>query len=161
MKNIGKTIKETRKNQLMSIQELSLISGISVSTLARYESNKTDISIINLINIANALNVSPKIFFEDYDDIDPITDPILKAIENVAQAEIHPVDDITDEPFYMFKYDKYGFEEGIPASQFKKMKNNIINYIKFELYKNFPEENKSLVEKNLSKLMNSTTTNND
>ena len=58
-------IKEVRRQKRISQLELSTISNLSQSFLASVENGKKQPSVLTLLRIAKALDVSPKIFFPD------------------------------------------------------------------------------------------------
>ena len=58
-------IKEIRVKKSMSQLELSVSSNLSQSFLASVESGKKQPSVMTLLRIASALNVSPKVFFPE------------------------------------------------------------------------------------------------
>jgi transcriptional regulator with XRE-family HTH domain len=61
---IGK-IREIRIKKSMSQLELSVNSNLSQSFLASVEKGKKQPSVLTLLRIASALNVSPKAFFPE------------------------------------------------------------------------------------------------
>jgi len=61
-------IKDIRLQQSMSQLELSVKSNLSQSFLASVENGKKQPSVLTLLRIANALNVSPKSFFPENED---------------------------------------------------------------------------------------------
>ena len=64
---IGK-IKEIRKKKSISQLELSLKTNMSQSFLASVEKGKKQPSVLTLLRIAIALEVSPKAFFPELDE---------------------------------------------------------------------------------------------
>ena len=58
-------IRETRIQKRISQLELSTISNLSQSFLASLEKGKKQPSVLTLLRIAKALDVSPKNFFPD------------------------------------------------------------------------------------------------
>jgi transcriptional regulator with XRE-family HTH domain len=58
-------IKEIRTKKSMSQLELSVSSNLSQSFLANVEKGKKQPSVLTLLRIASALNVSPKAFFPE------------------------------------------------------------------------------------------------
>jgi transcriptional regulator with XRE-family HTH domain len=62
---IGK-IKEIRVRKSVSQLELSVNSNLSQSFLASVEKGKKQPSVLTLLRIASALNVSPKVFFPEH-----------------------------------------------------------------------------------------------
>ena len=63
-----KKIKDIRLQKSMSQLELSLKSNLSQSFLASVEKGKKQPSVLTLLRIANALDVSPKNFFSEAQD---------------------------------------------------------------------------------------------
>ena len=62
---VGSRIKQLRIQNGLSQEKLALIAFVDRTYLASVESGKRNISIINLEKIANALNVSLAIFFQN------------------------------------------------------------------------------------------------
>ncbi len=60
---IGDKIKRLRQRNKISIKELSQKSGLSIPFLNQVEQGKTNLSVVNLKKIANALNVNTLYFF--------------------------------------------------------------------------------------------------
>jgi transcriptional regulator with XRE-family HTH domain len=58
-------IKSVRNQKAVSQLELSLRSGLSQSFIASVESGKKQPSALTIIKIANALDVSPRVFFPE------------------------------------------------------------------------------------------------
>ncbi|MDR2718066.1 MAG: helix-turn-helix domain-containing protein [Treponema sp.] len=63
---VGK-IREIRIKKSMSQLELSVNSNLSQSFLASVEKGKKQPSVLTLLRIASALNVSPKVFFPEHE----------------------------------------------------------------------------------------------
>lgn len=64
---VGKRIKELRiLKKEMSQEELALIIGCDRAYISRVESGKQNITIDNLNEICNALDISLKLFFEPF-----------------------------------------------------------------------------------------------
>lgn len=58
---IGKKLRQARKNKKISLERFSEIIGVNKSTLSRYENGMIDrLDIRKLKEIANALDVSPE-----------------------------------------------------------------------------------------------------
>lgn len=70
-------IKEVRKRNKMTIEELSVKSGVSQRAISGYEANENDITLGKLQNIADALNVS---IFElmDSDVKNVVNEPVVE-----------------------------------------------------------------------------------
>ncbi len=62
---IGLRIKELRKKEGISQQELSFGSGLDRTYITQVENGKRNISIVNIEKMANALNLSIKELFND------------------------------------------------------------------------------------------------
>jgi len=62
---IGLRIKELRKKEGISQQELSFRSDLDRTYITQVENGKRNISIVNIGKIANALNISIKELFND------------------------------------------------------------------------------------------------
>lgn len=77
---LGKKIKEYRKLQGISIEELGKVIGKNKGTVARYESGEIVMDIITVLEICNALNI----------DIIDLCDINASSIEN--KAIINPFD---------------------------------------------------------------------
>jgi len=65
MEDVGRKIKELRKNQDISLRQLSRRTGLSNSLLSQVENSKISPSIASLEKIARALDVNIVDFFED------------------------------------------------------------------------------------------------
>ena len=58
IETIGKSMKRIRKSRNLLQHELSEISNVSLSSIRNYEEDKVLPGLFNLIDIADALNVS-------------------------------------------------------------------------------------------------------
>ena len=78
-------IREIRKQKDISQLELSVRSNLSLSFLASLEKGKKQPSVLTLIRIASALNVSPKVFFPENEDItsEEIKDTIINLVRSL------------------------------------------------------------------------------
>ena len=65
LKFVISRIKEIRTQKRISQLELSTISNLSQSFLASIEKGKKQPSVLTLLRIAKALDVSPKVFFPE------------------------------------------------------------------------------------------------
>ncbi|MCB9143890.1 MAG: helix-turn-helix domain-containing protein [Anaerolineales bacterium] len=61
---VGKKVREFRKNQRLSIRELAGLSGLSINTLSLIENGKTSPSVTTLQQLARSLKISISEFFE-------------------------------------------------------------------------------------------------
>lgn len=59
--SIGSKIRETRKNNLISQEQLALLTAIDRSYLGRIERGEVNITVEKLYQISKTLNVDPKI----------------------------------------------------------------------------------------------------
>ena len=75
-------IKEIRRQKSISQLELSMKSNLSQSFLASLEKGKKQPSVLTLLRLARALEVSPKIFFPENEDMpkDEIKDTIINLV---------------------------------------------------------------------------------
>jgi len=79
-------IKEIRREKSISQLELSLKTNMSQSFLASLEGGKKQPSVLTLLRIARALEVSPKAFLPEIDDKktkDEIKDTIINLIRSL------------------------------------------------------------------------------
>ncbi len=65
VKSIGERIKSLRNERNMTLSELSQKTNLSPSYLSQLERDKTTPSISSLVEIANALDVNVRYFFEE------------------------------------------------------------------------------------------------
>ena len=78
-------IKEIRTQKSISQLELSLKSNLSQSFLASVEKGKKQPSVMTLLRIAKALNVSPKCFFPETqaESSEQIKDTIITLVRSL------------------------------------------------------------------------------
>ena len=78
-------IKEIRKQKSISQLELSVKTNMSQSFLASVEKGKKQPSVLTLLRIASALEVSPKCFFPESEkkSDDEIKDSIIKLVRSL------------------------------------------------------------------------------
>lgn len=62
--NVGKRLRELRKEHGLSIRSLARLSGLNVNTLSSIENNKTSPSVSTLQQVATALQLPINAFFE-------------------------------------------------------------------------------------------------
>jgi transcriptional regulator with XRE-family HTH domain len=81
---VGK-IKEIRTRKSMSQLELSVHSNLSQSFLVSVEKGKKQPSVLTLLRIASALNVSPKDFFPEHESKskEEIKDRIINLVNSL------------------------------------------------------------------------------
>lgn len=65
---IGNNIKKIRKKQNLSQEELAFKSGLHRTYIGSVERGEKNITILNLIKIANSLNTELSIFFNLLDE---------------------------------------------------------------------------------------------
>jgi len=85
LKYVIKRVKEIRTQKSISQLELSLRSNISQSFLACLERGKKQPSVLTLLRIASALDVSPKAFFPENENKsnDEIKDTIINLVRSL------------------------------------------------------------------------------
>lgn len=112
--NISEKIKVGRENKGWTQAELAAGSGVSLDSIKRYESKNSNITIENLIKIADALEVDLNFFRSDEFVIKLLPSPVTKSQKVVTKLspthtnlspkqEISPQtlnDDIVSIPFY-------------------------------------------------------------
>jgi transcriptional regulator with XRE-family HTH domain len=78
-------IKEIRTQKSISQLELSMRSNLSQSFLASVEKGKKQPSVLTLLRLASALEVSPKSFFPESKDMpkDEIKDTIINLVRSL------------------------------------------------------------------------------
>ena len=64
LNKLGKNIKDIRKSKKLSQEKLAELVGKSRNYIGMIERGETNIPTITLLEIAKALNVHPKIFFD-------------------------------------------------------------------------------------------------
>jgi len=62
---IAKRIIELRTKQGLTLEKLAFISGISKSTLSEIESAKSEVKVVTLYKITEALEISLEDFFKE------------------------------------------------------------------------------------------------
>lgn len=140
MNDIGKKIKKARIQQGLTLDDLSNITGISKSSLVRYETNKSDITIKNLEILANALFITPASLVSRNKNADALMNPFIELVEESSGCELR-YDPLNN--FYQFTLDQSNCTFGIRPTEFKKFKDEIMEFIEFKTYKLLPEEAKT------------------
>ena len=64
LKQFGERVRDLRKTQRLSQEELALSSGLDRTYIGGIERGERNISLINIVKIAKALKITPKDFFE-------------------------------------------------------------------------------------------------
>ncbi len=62
---VGKTIKKLREKQKVSQEELSFRSGIHRTYMGRVERGKQNLSLLNIIKVAQGLKVHPSVLLKE------------------------------------------------------------------------------------------------
>ena len=62
---MGMILKNLRKEKKFTLKALAEQTGVSISFLSQVERGKSSVTLESLNKIADALNVSPSVFFED------------------------------------------------------------------------------------------------
>lgn len=84
---ISNKIKEIRKINGVTIQEIALKAGVSKGLISQIENNRTVPSLFVLINIINALDVDLNEFFKDFNSDSTLGPIIVKRKENYEEFE--------------------------------------------------------------------------
>lgn len=69
---LGHKIRELRKEQKLSMQELAQQAGVSVGLISQMERDLTTPSVETLWNVAKALRVHINYFFDEYEEKNPV-----------------------------------------------------------------------------------------
>ncbi len=69
---LGDKIRSLRLKQKISIEQLSLITGLSKGLISQIERDITGPSVASLWKISKALNVTMNYFFDEYDDFNRV-----------------------------------------------------------------------------------------
>lgn len=64
-KKFGSRLRQIRQNMGLSQEELAHLSNLDRSYVGGVERSERNISLVNIHKIADALNISPKEFFND------------------------------------------------------------------------------------------------
>ena len=62
---VGKTIKKLREKQKVSQEELSFRAGIHRTYMGRVERGKQNLSLLNIIKVAEGLKVHPSVLLKE------------------------------------------------------------------------------------------------
>ena len=65
LQTVGKTIKKLREKQKISQEELSFRSGIHRTYMGRVERGKQNLSLLNIVKIAQGLKVHPSTLLKE------------------------------------------------------------------------------------------------
>jgi transcriptional regulator with XRE-family HTH domain len=85
--SIGERVRSLRINQGLTLAELGAMVNLSTSYLSQIERDRTQPSLTTLVNIAKALNVEPRHFFETGENSTLI----------VQAGQTHPVEHLSPE----------------------------------------------------------------
>lgn len=69
---LGEKIRKLRKEQKISIEHISQMSGLSTGLISQMERDLTVPSVVSLWEVAKALNVHINYFFDEYENNEPI-----------------------------------------------------------------------------------------
>lgn len=75
LKNIGEKIRETRKSQNLTLQDVSKMSGLTTSLLSQIENSRANPSITTLLTIAKILNTPLGTLFDVGEETD---NPVIR-----------------------------------------------------------------------------------
>lgn len=62
---IGEKLRDARKREMLTQQELAARSGVGITTIVRIERNQTEPQGRNIRKLADALDVSPRELMDD------------------------------------------------------------------------------------------------
>jgi transcriptional regulator with XRE-family HTH domain len=65
LKSIGSRLKALRKQKSMSLDKLSRLADVSMRYVLQAEQGQANLSVLKLLDLANALSVDIKVFFEN------------------------------------------------------------------------------------------------
>ncbi len=85
-KSLGERIKTLRKERKMTLAELSQQTNLSTSYLSQVERDKTTPSISSLVDLANALQVNMRYFFEE-DQGSELAFVTRKSLTSIQESE--------------------------------------------------------------------------
>ncbi|MCX8027558.1 MAG: helix-turn-helix domain-containing protein [Thermodesulfovibrionales bacterium] len=94
---IGDILRDLRTNLNMSQKEIAERLNVTPSFISQLESNQISPSIHTLLEICNAMNVSPSVFLRDYSYIKPSSYTIVKSVEDNSTNGCREFDIITGE----------------------------------------------------------------
>lgn len=66
----GKKVQEERLKHELSQEKLAEIAGLDRTYISSMERGRRNVSLLNIIKVANALSISPSIFLEGIGEID-------------------------------------------------------------------------------------------
>lgn len=69
LRAFGLKIQEVRRNKKMSQEDLGFLADLDRTYISSMERGKRNVSLLNIIKVANALSVSPEIFVKGLGDI--------------------------------------------------------------------------------------------
>lgn len=81
IQNLGNNIKKVRKQNKMTLKELSEKTGFSISFLSQLERGKSSATLESLKKISLALNINPGYFFEKSEDNEEIVENSMRETE--------------------------------------------------------------------------------
>lgn len=64
----GRRLAELRRAQGMSQEQLALLSGIARSYLSGVERGQRNVSLLNILRLAQTLSISPALLFSPFDE---------------------------------------------------------------------------------------------
>lgn len=115
VKLVGMNIREIRKSQKMTQEELSEKSGLQTSYLAGVERGERNITLETLDKILDGLKVDPKtifnfkdLVFDDYFSKKEIIDLLNNLLSDRKIEESKLILNITKEIFETYNFDKRG-----------------------------------------------------
>lgn len=109
---LGKRIRETRKKHKMSQEKLAERIGVSIPHLSNIENGKTKFSLQVLIDLANALDVTPDVLLLDQVNAEGkaqsmIFEEIDRELVGCTPAQITMIEDVVrNTKRFLNQYDK-------------------------------------------------------
>ena len=95
-KNIGKNLRELRKSARLTQNQLAEKSNLSANYIAHIEGGRNPLSIESLLNLCNALNVTPNAILLGEYKAKGAADSLLRKTDKFTDSEFALVEDIID-----------------------------------------------------------------
>lgn len=141
-------IKETRLKKGYTLDDFAEKTGISRTTLHRYENDSSSIPSARLLIISDVLDVSPA-YLMGWEDEELIDYDFIDSIFSKLGYELEYAD-AQNEYFFIKKGETMGYY--ISPSELNKVKEDILNYTEFKLIsiQNELDKKRKELEKKLS-----------
>lgn len=92
MEKLGHNIRKIRKQNKLTLKELSKQTGFSISFLSQLERGKSSATLESLKKISLALNKNPSYFFDDQSNVNQLQENEIAEIRTMEQSNILYVD---------------------------------------------------------------------